>query len=255
MKKEILAIVSCGVLAGLPASAQTLAVQLKASNYNPTTGVWTDSSGNSDNATYSGSSAPTVLLDSTPNGSTALDLTGNGSLLLGSSLPYASGYTIFAFIEPSTDAAARNALTGGSSPGALEYDVYSGNQDYLQEYQADVGHGNATLPTTSYSLVDIAVSSASAAFHLNGTSDGTVAGAAFSSPITRIGNNEGGGDGFAGDVAEIDIYEGVLNSSQISSVESAFTSEYVTSVPEPSSLAMIAGGSALFVAFRRFRRF
>ena len=40
--------------AGQVANAQTLLVQLKSTNYNASTGVWTDSSGNSNNATATG---------------------------------------------------------------------------------------------------------------------------------------------------------------------------------------------------------
>jgi hypothetical protein len=258
MKKLPIAI-QCAAVAGLimagglSASAQTLMLQLQASNYNPITGVWTDTSGNSDNATYSGSSIPTLLAGVTQNGSSAVNLSGNGSLVLSSALGYSSGYTVFAFIKPTTGVG-RNALTGGSVNNALEYDIYNGPQDYLREYLQDVGHGNATISTSSFSLVDLAVNSSGASFNLNGASDGTVGGATFGSAITRIGNNEGGGDGFVGDLSEIDIYSGVLTAGQISTVESQLTASYVTPVPEPTAWAMMAGVFGIMLAARPFRR-
>ena len=254
MKKLPLVLLSGAMMSGLTAGAQPVpAVQLQAANYNATTGVWTDSSINGDNATYSGSTKPTVVADATPNGSSALDFSGIGSLLLGTSISQSSGYTVFAYIEPASDGASRNALTGGSASTALEYDVYNGKQDYLTEYTEDKATGNTVLPTTSFSLIDLAVNASGSSFNLNGSSDGTGAGATFGNPITRIGNNEGGGDGFVGDVAEIDIYTGVLTAGQISTVEQNLIAEYTT-VPEPTTWAMMLGGSGLLLAFNRYRR-
>jgi hypothetical protein len=221
----------------------TALVQLAATNYNPGTGVWTDSSGNNNNATYSGGSTPTLASFATPNGGAAVSIaTGSGQyFLLNSSLNQSSGYTVFAYVMPSVVSdGSRHALTGGSSSGALEYDLYAGHQDYLQEYQADVGHGTATIPTTSFSLVDLAVSSSGAAFKYNGAFDANVAGAAFGSAITRIGNNEGGGDGFFGEIAEIDIYNGVLSSNQIATIEAQLTAEYVTAASIGIGAATVA---------------
>ena len=209
----------------------TALVQLAATNYNPGTGVWTDSSGNNNNATYAGGSTPTLVSFVTPNGGSAVNMIANEGqyFLLSSSLAYSSGYTVFAYVMPSAVSDGnRHAMTGGSSSGALQYDFYSGRQDYLREYLQDVGNGAATISTSSFSLVDVAVNSSGATFRLNGAPDATVAGAAFSSPITRIGNNEGGGDGFFGNIAEIDIYNGVLSSNQISTVEAQLTAKYVT---------------------------
>jgi hypothetical protein len=228
----------------------TALVQLIATNYDAVGGVWTDSSGNGNNATYSGSSIPTLVSGATPNGGAAVNLTGAGSLLLASSLDPSLGYTVIAYVEP-TLTSARLALTGGSSPGALEYDiavaVSNGNQDYLKEYQVDVGHGNATIPTSSFSLIDLAVNSSGAAFRFNGASDGTVAGSTFTSPITRIGNNEGGGDGYVGDIAEIDIYSGALSPIQITNLEAQLTAKYVTVTGPtgPATITSSVSGSTL----------
>ena len=169
---------------GLSASAQTLSLQLQAANYNPVTGVWTDTSGNGDTATYARFSGtltlPVLASGVTPNGSSAVGITaGNGSFNLSSSLSGASGYTIFAYVMPTTDTgSSRFALTGGSAAYALEYDFYQGHQNWLSEYQGGGGAGTATIPTSSFSLVDLAVSASggtftSSSFRLNGASDGT----------------------------------------------------------------------------------
>jgi hypothetical protein len=253
---------AAGVLAvgGLSANAQ-LAVQLKAVNYDPTTGIWADTSGNNNTATFANGALPTLVAGATPSGASAVNIVGaNASYGVGSHFgllnPIASGsgYTIFAYIQPTGSSGSRQALTGGSGSGALEYDIYGGHQDFLREYLQDVGSGTATVPSSSFSLVDLAVSSTLAgSFNFNGALDGTTgSGTAFGNPITQIGNNEGGGDYFSGSIAEIDIYTGVLSPSQIATVEANFHNSYV--VPEPSSLALVAGGLGMLLANRRFRR-
>ncbi len=226
-------------------------VQLVATNYDPIGGVWTDSSGNNNNATYTGGSNPTLDTIVTPAGGSAVDIaSGGGSFLLTSSLDPSVGYTVLAYVKPSSTSG-RHALTGGSSSGALEYDIYNGKQDYLREYLQDVGSGNATIPTTGFSLIGLAVNSSGAIFRLNGASDGTVAGATFGSAITRIGNNEGAGDGYVGDIAEIDIYSGVLSSTQITNLEAQLVAEYgvVGVATNPTNITTSVSGNVLTLSW------
>jgi hypothetical protein len=79
-------------------------------------------------------------------------------------------------------------------------------------------------------------------------SDGNVAGATFSSDITRIGNNEGAGDSYTGNIAEIDIYSGVLSYLQITNVEAQLMAAYgaVNNLPySPTNLTTAVVGSSL----------
>ena len=139
---------------------------------------------------------------------------------------------MFAYVNPTivSNSTSRYGLTGGTTPssGTLEYNFYQGHQNYLQEYVGGGGAGTAAIPTNSFSLVDLAVDSTGGSFRLNGASDGTVPGANFSAPLTRIGNNQGNGDTFIGQIAEIDIYSGKLSSIQISNIEAQLTDSYVT---------------------------
>jgi hypothetical protein len=217
-------------------------VQLMATNYNAITGVWTNSSDANNPATYSGLTIPTLLSAVTPDGSPAVDIVGNdGSFVFASPLATNNGYTVFAYVMPAAvnNGNARFALTGGSTSGALEYNFYQGNQDYLIEYVGGGGSGTTTIPTTSFSLVDVAVNSSGASFRFNGTPDGTAPGATFTSPITRVGNNEGGGDGLTGELAELDIYSGALTSQQITNVEAQLTAKYgsiITVATNPTNI-------------------
>ena len=257
MNKLNTTIATCAVatvLGGLSAGAQTLSLQLTAANFNAVSGAWGDTSGNSDNAAFYGT-LPTLVSGATPTGASAVDLPGNGGFTIPTGISGASGYTIFAVIAPTTDTGgSRFALTGGNT-GSLEYNLYQGHQNWLNEYVGNGGPGTGTIPTTgSFSLVDLTVSGTGGAFDLNSSADGTTGAGTFGTALTRIGNNHGGGDGFKGDIAEIDIYSGVLSPSAISTEEAALTSEYITPVPEPSSWVMLAGGLGTLVAVRRFRR-
>ena len=257
MKKLPLAI-QCGAIAGvimigcLTVSAQTPVLQLKASNYNAVTGVWTDSSGSGDTATYAGSSIPTLATGATPNHSSAVNFAHAGVFNLLTSLPGTSGYTVFAYVEQNATSSTY-ALTGGTGVGGLEYRINGTHQDSLREYQQDLGSGSGTLSTLSFSLIDVAVSSAGGTYRLNGAADGTIAAnAGFGGPITIIGNNAGGGEAFSGYVSEIDVYSGILTSPQISTIEGNLLTAYA--VPEPTTWAMMAGGFSVLLASRRFRR-
>ena len=220
--------------AGQMAQAQTPVLQLKAINYNASTGVWTNSANGANNATYAGTVKPTLVTSATPNGSSVVSIANSGSSIyfnLASSLSAGSGYTVFSYIKPSVTSG-RNALTGSSGGGTLEYGFNGGKQTYIVEYAGRGGTGTATIPTSSFSLIDLAVNSSAGSFRYNGASDGTVAGDTFSS-MNRIGNNTGGGDTFSGQIAEIDIYSGVLTSVQITNIENALTATYISSSSAP----------------------
>jgi hypothetical protein len=219
----------------------TALIQLVATNYDPVSGIWTNIGG-LNNATYAGTQLPTLLLSVTPDGSSAVNIIGNdGSFVFDSSLDQSEGYTVFAYIMPGvvSNGSARYAITGGSSPGALEYNFYQGHQNYLIEYTGGGGSGTAAIPFTSFSMIDVAVNSAGAAFRLNGAADGSASGATFTQPITRIGNNEGFGDGLTGKIAELDIYSGVLSYTQITNIEAQLTAHYgaiVTVATNPTNI-------------------
>jgi hypothetical protein len=257
------------VLGGMNGNAQTLELQLKASNYDPGTGGWTDASGLGNNATFAGAPLlnPTLSLGATPNGLAAVSLLGGTSAFtLQNSLAGASGYTIFAYCEiasttsnNSGNADSVNALTGSTLNenvgGALEYNVNSGLQDATVEYGNDIVSGTATLSTSSFSLMDLAIDGSGSSVRLNGAADGTGSGMTFGvgDDIDTIGNDTSDIQGFYGEIAEIDIYSGVLTDPQLVSFENGLIAEY-GQVPEPNAGIMLAGGLLTLVAVGRLRR-
>ena len=241
--------------------AQTLLLSLQAQNYNTTTGVWTDSSTNVDNATVStagGAVAATKATGATPNGSAAVVFAGNSFFNLATGISAgngATGYTAFVFAMPTTTS---GTFFGGGG-GSFQYRVTSGSQDVVQQGQADLGHGTATVSTSSFSLLDVTTSSTQApAFRLNGTADATIGGATsnFGNSIQVIGSNQlGGGENFTGDIADIEIFSGILTPAQITAEEAVLTAEYVTiaAAPEPSTWAMALVGVGALFGVQRFR--
>jgi hypothetical protein len=193
-------------------------------------------------------------------------LGGTSAFTLQNSLAGASGYTIFAYCEiasttsnNSGNADSVNALTGSTLNvnvgGALEYNVNSGLQDATVEYGNDIVSGTATLSTSSFSLMDLAIDGSGSSVRLNGAADGTGSGMTFGvgDDIDTIGNNTSDIQGFYGEIAEIDIYSGVLTDSQLVSFENGLITEY-GQVPEPNAWIMLAGGLLTLVAVGRLRR-
>ncbi len=245
-------------LLSAPASAE-LMLQLKAADYNPTTGVWTDSSGKDNNATVYGAGA-SLVAGMTPNGSSAVYLSGSGSdfgLATGIS---GSNFTMFAYLMP--DASSSGYIVGGGlgSPGYTVSEPSSQVQRLVRAGQLGVGMSDTPLSPTAFNMIDVRTqnSAAGTQFRLNQSDDGgsSTPNGFSSSPITRIGSLNAGWAGnphnylFAGYIAEIRIY----NDATVDrvAVESEMLATYV---PEPSMLALLATGliGLLCYAWRKRR--
>lgn len=249
-------------LATVSASPVLLA-DYKAVNYNATTGVWADSSGNGDNATVgTGVTAPTLAANATPNGSSAVSFGASNEYLdITNGLSQGSGYTVMVFAEP-TATGSTYALVGGP-PGAMEYRIQTvsdGNKQVLLNTDiTSFGVSNTAISTTAFSMIGVSTdNTGNATFYLNGGADGTTTGSsAFNSPVNLIGASDTGSGAtpnefFLGNIAELQIYSGVLTASQVQTVDQSFTSSYVTPVPEPAMLGLIAlGGLGLLLIGRK----
>ena len=246
-------------------ASPVLLADYKAVNYNATTGVWTDSSGNGDNATVgTGVTAPTLVTNATPNGSSAVNFAADSEYLnITTGLPAGSGYTVLAFAEPTATTVNGTYAIVGGGPGALEYRIQTlngGNVQVLLDTDITAfGASNTAVSNNSFSMIGVATdNTGNATFYLNGSADGTTTGSnAFNSAVNLIGASDTGANAspnefFIGNIAELQIYSGVMTSSQIQTVNESFTSAYVNPVPEPTTLGLIAiGGAGLLLMGRK----
>jgi hypothetical protein len=259
-----LLVVSATIGTASSGRAQVLIESLQASNYNASTGVWTDTSASADNATATGTK-PTLVTNATPNGSSAVDFTGTlQTLQLGTTIG-AQDVTIFAFVLPSANQSGggdRGAIISGGG-GGFEYGITDFNkygnskQNALKTSTADLGSSSTSVPTTTFSLIDISESlTLGGSYRLNVVDDGSVAASGAGAPfLTNIGSQDNGSEFFSGEIADIEVYSGTMTDVQRAAVESTLTAEYVTTIaaPEPNTWAMILGGLALLFIVQRKR--
>jgi hypothetical protein len=243
--------------------AQTLLLSLQSSDYNATTGVWSDSSGNGDDA-FAGGAFPTLVANSTPNGSSAVDFTGTLQSLQLLNPIAAQDVTIFAYILPSANQSAsgdRGAIISGGG-GGFEYGITDfakyGNseQDALRTSEEDLGASTSSVSTSAYSVVDVSESlTLGGTYRLNGVDDGSLLASAAGTTkfLTTIGSQDTGSEFFSGDIAAIEVYSGTMTDAQRAVIEGDLIATYATSTPEPSTWALLLGGLGLLALLRRFR--
>jgi hypothetical protein len=241
------------------ASAATILLDLQASNYNASTGIWTDSSGNGNNAVAPAGDFPTVTASATPNHSSVVTFNGTTQYLnLTTSITSSTtGYTVFAYVETPGNGSSKaivSAGTGSGSTNGFEYriggDSHGEVQELLAQSAANLGQSTTALTSGSFHLVDIAANNTGANFRLDGSANGSITygSEAFAPGISQIGNANAG-EIFSGSIAEIRIYAGQLNSTDIATAESSMTAAYV---PEPATFGLL--GIACAGALIRRRR-
>ena len=234
--------------------AQTLLLDIKASNFNPNTDVLTPTvTPNSMFTMTLDGPAPTLVQGSqtgaTPNGSAALlfgGATGFDFNQVVGGTDGNSGMTILAFLQPTAATAQPGTLVGAANysvdyriapTGETNAGAVAGAQEILSAEQNLWGNSNTALPNNAFSTADVTVpaGAGTANFRLNGQNDGSANVGYGMYGISRfaaaqLNGNGGDQEQFTGAIAELQVYQGVLSSTQISAIESQFTASYVTAL-------------------------
>jgi hypothetical protein len=237
-------------------------LDLKATDYNPDTGIWVDSSPASNNATQAVlANRPTLVAGQTPNGSAVVRFDGNNFLRLTSGIS-SDAFTVLAYLRPSGPADAPRTVFGGSATsGSFQYriggDGFGATQEALRQEQVNLGHSLTMLSSVAFNNVNVAIDGTGGTFRFDGAADGTSSGSGFTSPSDLIGTRGLGGgivESFAGDIAEIRVYNTVLTPAERAAIEQQFVDTYAAPAPEPSSLVLVGIGTVSLLAFARRKR-
>lgn len=217
-----------GACTGLPAYAvQFLASTLSSGAIS----TWNDSSGNGHTMTVSGS--PTAgLADATPNNTKTVVLTGTQFGTITSGISPGSTIAICA-VYKINNLTGKNTLTSNSlSAGAYAYFVNAISGGVAGIDKSNIANiANATTtPTTTW--VDSCISysqSTFAVFYRNGSVDVTSSADLTnggSQSINQFFQNQGGTEVMKATIAEVDIVNGSINSTQAAAIHNCAVSTY-----------------------------
>lgn len=257
----------------LTSQAQTLVLDMKASNYTVTSsgivgGTWVDASASANTAyakTYYLS--PGLSTGATPNGSSAVNFNYNGyfkqaasapepltlsSTLTGSSFTTAPSFTMEAVVKLTLGGT--TIIYGGADSGDLTWSVKSdGTMSLSKAAVAVVGDSTSTLASNAWAVVAATYSGGSYSFYINGVLVGSGTSAlTFATPTASyIGSTYGFSGVSTLQLAELKIYSGALSGSEIQEEYASLASTY--GVPEPTTWSMALLGLAMMRFCGRLR--
>jgi hypothetical protein len=238
-------------------SHAALLLDYDAANFNTGTGVWTDTSGNADNAiSVGGNGSPTLTPNATPTGQPALTFAPGRELALTSFIltPAFSSSPSFTLLAVERGP---GMLLSGYGTGDLGWRINAGlgyKSELTAMNVADIGPSASVVNPADFHLFGVTYDGTTTRFFLDGVADGTAVNSlTFPGGIVYIGVDGGfGSNPFQGDLAALEVYDTVLSGGALASAQSALMGTYIEAVPEPGTLLF---GVALvgIVASRRRR--
>lgn len=207
-----------------------------------------------DNALGAGSNRPTLTTADTGNGMhNVLDFNGGNYL---KTLDFSGGDMDQAnsiFIVAKWDALSNDYLFDGIS-SSERHAVYTRSDNSYGMYAGkQIINGNVQATTGEFQVFSALFNGSSSLFRINGT---TVLSGDIGSHVLgglSIGSNYGTSGLFQGQVAEVLVYDGGLNSAQLLGIEDSLQDKYINAVPEPATFGLLLSSAAGLFIIRRIK--
>lgn len=207
-----------------------------------------------DNALGAGINRPTLTTANTGNGvHNVLDFNGGNYL---KTLDFSGGDMDQAnsiFIVAKWDTLSSDYLFDGIS-SSERHAVYTRSDNSYGMYAgAQIINGTVPATTGEFQVFTAAFNGSSSLFRINGT---TVLSGSIGSQVLgglSIGSSYGASGLFQGQVAEVLVYDGGLNSAQMLGIEDYLQDKYINVVPEPATFGLLLSSAVALFLFKRMK--
>lgn len=201
-------------------------------------GTLVDQSGNGNDGTAIGSNRPTYKTGIV-NGLPVARFTAVPQRLATAASASLTTYTGLAVVKPSGTSGYRPIL-GADGSGGMLWRVFdtSNVQNLVKTFVINIGSSTTGLSTSVFSVVAFTYTTTTFAFYLNGAADnsGTHSYTFTASRTLNLGYSNSDTDSFIGDIAELLVYDAVLDSTDLGLATSYLGTKYdiaVSGGPSP----------------------